>query len=285
MAQDTFFSSKKTLNIRGNAVSLQQPKVMGIVNVTPDSFYEGSRIQSEKDILQKVEKMIHDGASFIDIGGYSSRPGAVDISVEEEMERVAPAIELIRSTFDNIYISCDTFRAKVAQSAMEAGADIINDISGGALDKNMFEAVAKAQVPYILMHMKGTPQTMTSQSHYDDIMLELIEYFQQKVYRLNQLGVKDVILDPGFGFAKTIEQNFKLLKDLKQLEMLELPFLAGLSRKSMIYKSLNISADEALTGTAALNMIALQNGASILRVHDVKEAVEIVKLFNFTYIN
>ncbi|WP_235689716.1 dihydropteroate synthase [Fulvivirga lutea] len=284
MAQDTFFSSKKTLNIRGNAVSLNVPLVMGILNVTPDSFYEGSRVEQEKEIITRATKMVEDGAAIIDIGGYSTRPGAVDISVKEEIDRVIPAIKAIRKELTDSYISIDTFRSEVAKEALNAGADIINDVSGGELDDGMFDLIEQTNVPYILMHMRGTPQTMKEYTNYDHLILEIIDYFQKKVTDLRARGIHDIIIDPGFGFAKTVPQNFELLKKLKELKTLELPILVGISRKSMIYKSLDISAAEALNGTTALNMIALQNGASILRVHDVKEAAETVKLFNLTYI-
>ncbi|WP_343034222.1 dihydropteroate synthase [Fulvivirga lutimaris] len=285
MAQDTFFSSKKTLNLRGNLISLDSPLVMGILNVTPDSFYSGSRVKEDSSAISIANKMVKDGASILDIGGYSSRPGADDISAQEEIDRVVPVIELIKSTLQDTYISIDTFRSSVAREAVKAGADIINDISGGNLDKDMFDTVTQLKVPYILMHMKGTPQTMKEEAHYENMVLEMLDYFQGKISDLQSRGIKDVIIDPGFGFAKNIEQNFQLLKSLNAFKMLELPMLIGLSRKSMIYKSLNTDAGQALNGTTALNMIALQQGANILRVHDVKEAVETVKLFNLTYVN
>jgi dihydropteroate synthase len=283
--QDTFFSSKMTLNLRGNLLSLNSPLVMGILNLTPDSFYHGSRMSDENILLQHVEKMVKDGVSILDIGGYSTRPNADDITISEELKRIIPAIEKIRNNFPEVYISIDTFRAEVAKKAVNAGADIINDISGGTLDVDMFNTVTELNVPYILMHMKGTPQTMKTQATYDNMVLEIIEYFQGKVHDLRSRGVKDIILDPGFGFAKSIEQNYSLLKNLPEFKMLELPLLVGLSRKSMIYKKLDIGTEDALNGTTALNMIALLNGANILRVHDVKEAVETVKLFNLTYPN
>ncbi|QSE99448.1 dihydropteroate synthase [Fulvivirga lutea] len=257
---------------------------MGILNVTPDSFYEGSRVEQEKEIITRATKMVEDGAAIIDIGGYSTRPGAVDISVKEEIDRVIPAIKAIRKELTDSYISIDTFRSEVAKEALNAGADIINDVSGGELDDGMFDLIEQTNVPYILMHMRGTPQTMKEYTNYDHLILEIIDYFQKKVTDLRARGIHDIIIDPGFGFAKTVPQNFELLKKLKELKTLELPILVGISRKSMIYKSLDISAAEALNGTTALNMIALQNGASILRVHDVKEAAETVKLFNLTYI-
>ncbi|MEQ8924550.1 MAG: dihydropteroate synthase [Fulvivirga sp.] len=284
MAQDTFFSSKKTLNIRGNAITLDSPIVMGILNVTPDSFYAGSRVGIEKNIIAKATTMVHDGASILDVGGYSTRPGAAEIPLHDEINRVVPAIESIRKELPNVYISIDTFRPEVAKAAFDAGADIINDVSGGEMDSGMFDLLAHINVPYVLMHMRGTPQTMTQHTHYDNLILEIIDYFQKKVTELRSRGIKDIIIDLGFGFAKTVDQNFELLKKLNEFKTLELPVLVGISRKSMIYKSLGTTADNALNGTTALNMIALRNGASILRVHDAKEAAETVKLFNLTYI-
>ncbi|HNP18130.1 MAG TPA: dihydropteroate synthase [Fulvivirga sp.] len=285
MPQNTFFSSKMSLNLRGNLVSLDSPLIMGILNITPDSFYSGSRMESKDVLLRQVEKMVEDGVDILDVGGYSTRPGASELSINEELERVIPALETIIKYFPETYISIDTFNSMVAKNAVGAGADIINDISGGNLDVDMFNTVTELNVPYILMHMKGTPKTMKNETEYDNLILEMIEYFQQKVNGLRNRGVKDIIIDPGFGFAKTIEQNYLLLKNLHSFNLLELPLLAGLSRKSMIYKKLGIGTEDALNGTTALNMIALLNGAKILRVHDVKEAVETVKLFNLTYPN
>lgn len=283
MAQDTFFSTKKTLNIRGNAISLDTPIIMGILNITPDSFYSGSRAEEKNTVLKQAEKMITEGATILDIGGYSSRPGATDISIDEEIKRVVPAIENIRQKFPEVYISIDTFRSEVVLEAIKSGADIVNDISGGELDHNMFSVVTEKKIPYILMHMRGTPQTMKDQRDYQNMIIEMIDYFQVKVNKLRWMGLSDIIIDPGFGFAKSIDQNFELLKKIESFKTLECPILVGISRKSMIYKSLGIDSEGALNGTTALNMIALQNGASILRVHDVKEAVETVKLFNLTY--
>jgi dihydropteroate synthase len=285
VAQDTFFSSKKTLNLRGNLISLESPLVMGIINATPDSFYSESRVSDDTHALNLADQMIREGASILDIGGYSSRPGANNISPQEEIDRVVPIIESLRSKHEDIYISIDTFRASVAKEAIKAGADIVNDISAGELDADMFDTVTELKTPYILMHMKGNPQNMKEMTHYENMFLEMLDYFQSKISALQSRGIKDIIIDPGFGFAKTIEQNFSLLKSLDSFKMLELPLLVGLSRKSMIYKSLNIDSSEALNGTTALNMVALKNGANILRVHDVKEAVETVKLFNLTYAN
>lgn len=280
-AKDTFFQVKKTLNVGGKIIDLSLPKVMGIINITPDSFFSGSRKQSENEILQQAEKMLAEGADFLDLGAYSSRPGATDISIEEEERRLLPAIKSIRVNFPEALISVDTFRAAIAEKAIENGAHIINDISGGSLDDNMFETVGKLQVPYILMHMKGNPQTMKNLHQYDDIIQEISYYFSEKIAQLKAFGAKDVILDLGFGFAKNIAQNYFLLNHLAAFRMFGLPVLAGLSRKSMIWKSLNISPEEALNGTSVLNTIALQNGASILRVHDVKEAKECIKILEF----
>ncbi len=277
--KDTFFQVKRTLNIAGQIIDLSQPKVMGILNITPDSFYSGSRQQTEKELLKNAEKMLIDGADFLDLGAYSSRPGANDISAEEEMERLIPAVKCIAKEFSQAFISVDTFRANVAQKAVENGAHIINDISGGTLDPNMFETVGKLNVPYILMHMKGNPQNMVRQNSYDNMMQELLFYFSERIHHLKEYGVKDIIIDPGFGFAKDIAQNYQLLKNLDYFSLLEYPILAGLSRKSMIWKSLDISANEALNGTSVLNTFALQAGACILRVHDVKEAKECITLF------
>lgn len=252
---------------------------MGILNITPDSFFEGSRFTTEKEILTQTEKMLSEGAEVIDVGGYSSRPGAVDISVDEETSRVVTAVKAIIKRFPATIISVDTFRAEVAQKAVQEGASIINDISAGELDKNMFETVARLNVPYIIMHMRGTPQTMKSLTEYDNLIREIMDYFMDKISRLTKLGVKDIVIDPGFGFAKTIDQNFELLNNLDYFKILNKPILAGLSRKSMIWKTLGTSADDALNGTTALNMTALLKGAGILRVHDVKQAVEVVKLY------
>ncbi|RDV10696.1 dihydropteroate synthase [Pontibacter diazotrophicus] len=281
-AKDTLFSTKTTLNCRGKLLPLDTPQVMGILNVTPDSFYAGSRLGSLAEVLQKAEAMLADGADILDIGGYSSRPGATDISVQEELDRVVPAIEAILNKIPEAVISVDTFRAAVAEAAVSAGAAIINDISGGNLDESMFETVARLQVPYILMHMRGTPQTMTTLAKYEDVIVEVVDELQEQVVRLKQSGVKDIILDPGFGFAKTIAHNFELLRRLDELRIVGLPILAGLSRKSMVYKTLGIEQADALTGTIALNMIALMKGAAILRVHDVKEMKQTIELFKKT---
>ena len=279
MAKDTFFQKKVTINAGGKLIDLSVPKVMGIINVTPDSFFAGSRKQNTTDAVFMAEKMLNEGAAFLDIGAYSSRPGANDISPQEETDRLLPVIEAIAKAFPEAVLSVDTFRAAVAEAAVKAGAHIINDISGGSLDDEMFATVARLQVPYILMHTKGTPQNMQEKAQYEDIFAEVFDYFAAKIYRLRELHVHDVILDPGFGFAKTPAQSFQLLQQMKGFELLKMPVLAGISRKGMIYKTLGGTAETALNGTTVLNTMALLNGASILRVHDVKEAVETVKLF------
>lgn len=276
--KDKVFYRKHTLKLGGKILDLSVPKVMGILNVTPDSFYDGGKNSLPNLIIEKVGKMIADGASILDVGGYSSRPNALHVSEQEEIDRVVPAIQLIKKEFPNSVISIDTFRAKVAQKAIDAGADMINDISGGELDPEMFQTVAKNKVSYVLMHMKGTPQNMQSLTNYDSICAELLDYFQKKLYKLHDIGVTDVVLDVGIGFAKTLEQNFELLDKLKVFEVLSCPILLGISRKSLIYNTLGCSSNESLNGTTALNMVALQNGANIIRVHDVREAFETVKL-------
>ncbi len=268
-----------SLNVRGRLVDLSVPLVMGIVNVTPDSFYAASRMNTEEAIRMRVRQIVEEGGSMIDVGAYSSRPGADDVSADEEMARLKRGMKIVREEAPEIPVSVDTFRADVAKMCIEElGADIINDISGGELDKEMFHTVAKLGVPYILMHMKGTPQTMQEAPHYDDLMKEVMLYFSEKIQQLRDLGQKDIILDPGYGFAKTLDHNYELLVHQEMLSIFELPLLVGVSRKSMIYKLLGSTPDEALNGTTALNTIALQKGASILRVHDVKEAVEVVRI-------
>ena len=251
---------------------------MGILNVTPDSFYDGGKYKDPSGILRQTDKMITEGATFIDVGAYSSRPGAHDIPEEEELSRIVPIIDLLMATFPEILLSIDTFRSKVAQECLSHGAAIINDISAGSLDPEMMKTVAKASVPYIMMHMKGTPQTMKDLNTYDDLMVDLCYYFSEKIAQARALGIHDLIIDPGFGFAKNISQNFELLQKLELLRTFDVPVLAGISRKSMIYKVLRGTASEALNGSTALHMVALQKGVSILRVHDVKEAVECVLL-------
>ncbi|MFD1186302.1 dihydropteroate synthase [Pontibacter rugosus] len=281
-AKDTLFKKKYTLNCRGKLLSLEVPLVMGILNLTPDSFYAGSRLSSTEEAVSKAAQMLADGADILDIGGYSSRPGATDISAQEETARVVPVIEAIHKNFPKAIISVDTFRASVAEASIAAGASIINDISGGTLDEAMFETAAKLQVPYILMHMRGTPQTMASMAKYEDVVVEVLDELQGQLAKLQALGVKDIILDPGFGFAKTVEHNFELLRRLEELRILGLPVLAGMSRKSMVYKALGIAQTDALTGTIAVNTVALMKGADILRVHDVKEANQTIILLEKT---
>ncbi|GAB5526352.1 MAG: dihydropteroate synthase [Roseivirga sp.] len=256
---------------------------MGIINVTPDSFYAGSRQQHKTGLLKKAGEMLSEGATLLDVGGYSSRPGADHISEEEETKRVSEAIAAIHHQFPEACISVDTFRAGVAEKAVACGACMINDISGGSLDEQMFETVAQLNVPYILMHMKGTPQNMIRQTDYNHLITDIYHYFSEKVGQLNHLGVSDIVLDPGFGFSKTREQSYEVLRNLGYFKSMKLPLLAGISRKSMIYKELGTSPEAALNGTTALNMIALTNGASLLRVHDVKPAIEAVQLFKATY--
>ena len=269
------------INTGGRLLDLDIPRVMGILNITPDSFYKGSRYITDKEILKAAAGMLEEGADILDIGGYSSRPGAKDISPEEESNRVLKAIKLITGEFPEAIISIDTFRADIAREAVVGcGAHMINDISGGDADNNMFLTVEKLKVPYILMHMRGDPRTMVNNTAYEDIVTDILKWFGERIFKLKSAGLKDIIIDPGFGFGKTIDQNFELLRRLGDFSITGLPLLAGISRKSMIWKTLNINADEALNGTTALNAIALFNGADILRVHDVKEAVQAVKLID-----
>jgi dihydropteroate synthase len=276
----TFNERTMTINCKGNLIDLATPKVMGILNVTPNSFYDGGRFANEKAILNQVEKMLLEGATFIDVGGYSSKPNAEEVSEEEEMQRVILVIKNIVKEFPNAIISIDTFRSNVAKESVENGVAIINDISAGSLDENMMKTVAKLQVPYIMMHMKGNPKTMQSLANYENIVKEMVFYFSEKIAEARNLGINDLIIDPGFGFAKTIIQNFEVLRQLELFQMLDLPFLVGVSRKSMVYKTLETTSEFALNGTTSLNTVALLKGAKILRVHDVKEAVECVTLFN-----
>lgn len=269
----------QTLNCHGKLIDLSVPKVMGIINVTPDSFYDGGKTYSEKEILKQTKKMLSEGATFLDIGGYSTRPGADEISENEETQRVVEAIESILKNFPETLISVDTFRSEVVKKAMEAGAAIVNDVSGGTLDSEMYKTVAELKVPYILMHMRGTPKTMTKLTDYKNVTLEVLKDLSEKIARARAEGINDIIADPGFGFSKTREQSFQLLNNLELFQNLNVPILAGVSRKSVIYKTLNTSADNSLNGTTSLNTIALLKGTSILRVHDVKEAVECVKLW------
>ena len=267
------------INVNGRLMDLSEPQVMGILNVTPDSFYAGSRSETEKDIVQRLHQIIDEGASIIDIGGYSSRPNAEHISVEEEMSRLRNGLEIIRKHHPDAVVSVDTFRADVAKMCVEEyGVAIINDISAGQMDEEMFPTIAKLGVPYIIMHMKGTPQDMQVSPKYDHFLKEIFYYFSEKVQKLRDLGVKDIIIDPGFGFGKTLEHNYELMNHLEEFSLFELPLLVGVSRKSMIYKLLGTTPGEALNGTTALHTIALLKGANILRVHDVKEAVESIKI-------
>lgn len=268
-----------TINCKGNLIDLTQPKVMGILNVTPDSFFDGGQHSHADAVLSQVDKMLREGATFIDVGGYSSRPNAAHVSVAEELDRVVPIVELLVNHFPEILISVDTFRADVAKACVRAGAAMINDISAGSLDETMLATVAKLRVPYCMMHMKGTPQTMQQQTDYQNLLKDILFYFSQKLSAARALGMVDLIVDPGFGFSKTREQNFELLRDMGLLQSLNVPILVGMSRKSMIYKTLDLSPNEALNGTTALHMAALERGANIVRVHDVAPAMECITLF------
>jgi dihydropteroate synthase len=268
-----------TINCLGKLIDLDHPKVMGILNLTPDSFYDGGRYLSSDLIVKRAAKMLEEGATFIDLGAYSSRPGATDISEEEELARLLPAVEILLQAFPGILLSVDTFRSTVAKKCLDLGAAMINDISAGGLDNKMMASIAGYQVPYIIMHMKGKPQDMQEMAQYEDITGEVLYYFSEKLVQARALGINDCILDPGFGFAKTRDQNYALLQQLDQISGFGFPLMVGLSRKSMIYKILNSSAEEALNGTTALHMVALLKGARILRVHDVKEAVECIALY------
>ncbi|WP_075590119.1 dihydropteroate synthase [Labilibacter marinus] len=278
----SYINFPQKLNAGGRLIDISTPLIMGILNVTPDSFFDGGKYTNEDAILSRVEQMIQDGADIIDIGAYSSRPGAKHISEEEELERLNTVLASIRANYPEIIISVDTFRASVAACVVnEFKVDIINDISAGDMDEKMFETIARLNVPYIIMHMKGTPQNMQVNPNYEkDIVFEVIDYLAEKKRQLSLLGVHDVIIDPGFGFGKTLDHNYQLLNRLDDLRLLELPILVGVSRKSMIYKLLETSPEEALNGTTALNMVALERGAGILRVHDVKEAKDCISIFN-----
>jgi dihydropteroate synthase len=271
---------KRTVNCKGNLIDLSIPKVMGILNFTPDSFYSESRALEDKALLDKIELMVLEGATFIDIGAYSSRPGAAFVSQEEEKKRLLPSLELLIKEFPELLISVDTFRSAIASEAIDIGACMVNDISAGNLDQDMFALIAQKQVPYILMHMRGTPKTMSSLNNYDNLILDTITELQQKVNTLTNLGVNDLILDPGLGFSKDLKQNYEIVKHLKSFETLGHPILIGASRKSMIYKALSVLPEEALNGSTVIHTASLLNGASILRVHDVKAAVEAVKITN-----
>ena len=269
-----------TINCKGQLIDLSTPKVMGILNVTPNSFFDGGKYKNQQEILSQVELMLAQGATFIDIGAYSSKPNADFVSVKDEIARIIPVVDLILKHFPKVLLSIDTFRSEVAQLTIENGAALINDIAAGSLDEQMMAVVAKHNVPYIMMHMRGTPQTMQTMTDYEDIVKEMLFYFSQKVHQARSLGINDLILDPGFGFAKTTDQNYEVLQKMELFQILELPLLAGISRKSMIYKPLHSNASEALNGTTVLNTISLTKGAKILRVHDVKEAMECITLYN-----
>lgn len=276
--ESTGFLINGTLNIRGRLIDLSTPRVMGILNVTPDSFYDGSRTPDEKSILEKAGAMLEAGATFIDVGGYSTRPGADDVPENEELKRVIGAIRALKGSFPEAIISIDTFRSVIARAAVSEGADMINDVSGGDMDPEMFSTVAQLGVPYILMHMRGTPATMSSLNKYENLIVDVQRELKGKLHQLTSLGVRDVIVDPGFGFAKNVSQNFELLDKLDLFRQLERPLLVGLSRKSMIWKTLKTTPEHALNGSTALHTVALMKGASVLRVHDVKEAMECITL-------
>jgi dihydropteroate synthase len=272
-----------TLNCKGRLLLIDKPLVMGIINATPDSFFSGSRYNKVDEIVAQAEKMLNDGADMIDIGGQSTRPGSELISADKEIERVVPAIKAITKKFPEVFLSIDTFYSKVVKAAVDAGATIVNDISAGIMDNKLIETAIELKIPYVLMHMKGTPQTMLQNATYENVIREVLDFFISRTHELKNTGIVDIIIDPGFGFAKTIDQNFELLKNLSVFKMLDKPIMFGISRKSTVYKTLGITADEALNGTTVLNTIGLMNGASILRVHDVKEAKEAVKLYSTTY--
>ena len=269
-----------TINCKGQLIDLSTPKVMGILNLTPNSFFDGGKYTNEEEIVKQVQKMLSEGATFIDIGAYSSKPNAEYVSTEEEIERIVPIVDVLVQQFPDILISIDTFRSEVAEACIQNGAALINDISAGKLDDTMLDVIAKYNVPYVMMHMRGTPQTMSTLTQYDDVVREVLMYFSERIAAARSLGINDLIIDPGFGFAKTLEQNYEVLQKMELFQQLNVPVLAGISRKSMIYKVLNCTAQESLNGTTALNAIALSKGASIVRVHDVKEAMECITLFN-----
>jgi dihydropteroate synthase len=272
-------SAKTTLNIRGTLVNIEKPVVMGIINLTPDSFYVNSRTESIKAIIEKAQQMLEEGATFLDIGAFSTRPGAQEVSTAEELARLLPAIKEITNHFPEAHISVDTFRAEVAAKAIEAGASLINDISAGS-DPDMFNLIKETQVPYIIMHMRGPVTRMMENTKYDNLLQEIQQYFQEKLIRLGELNITEVIIDPGLGFSKTLDQNYEILKNLAYFEALGAPLMVGVSRKSMIYNLLDTTPDEALIGTSVANFVALEKGARILRVHDVKEAIETIKIYN-----
>lgn len=280
MNEISTFSPNFHLNIKGKLLDLSKPQIMGILNITPDSFFEGSRFTQQEQILQKAQQMVQAGAAILDIGGHSTRPNASPVSQAQELDRVLPVIELLAKNLPHAILSIDTFRSEVAQKCITAGAHIINDVSGGLMDPEMHQTVARLQVPYILMHMRGTIASMMEHTHYEHITRDILDDLEPKIHQLRALGVKDIVIDLGFGFSKTADQNYHLLKNLSAFKMLNCPILVGISRKSMIWRKLNISANDALNGTTVLNTIALQNGANILRVHDVTEAKEVVDLWS-----
>ena len=268
----------KTINCKGNLIDLSTPKVMGVMNLTPDSFYDGGKLTSKKEILLQANKMLKEGATFLDLGAYSSRPGAQFVSEKEEIHRLLPVIKILLDEFPETLLSIDTFRSNVANESIYAGASLINDISAGTLDDHMFKIIAQHQVPYVMMHMRGTPETMMQNSDYRDLTKEVIYYFSERIAKARSFGINDLIVDPGFGFSKTLDQNYELFNDLELFSYLNVPLLIGISRKSMIQKKIKTTAADSLNGTTALHAIAIQKGASILRVHDVKEAFETINL-------
>jgi dihydropteroate synthase len=268
----------RTINCKGNLIDLSTPKVMGIINLTPDSFYDGGKLTSEKEILLKAEQMLKEGATFLDLGAYSSRPGAQFVSEKEEIDRVLPVIKILLNEFPETLLSIDTFRSNVADESISAGASLINDISAGKLDDHMFKIIAQHQVPYVMMHMRGTPELMMKNTDYIDLTKEVLYYFSERIAKARSFGINDLIADPGFGFSKTLDQNYELFNDLELFRNLNVPLLLGISRKSMIQKKIKTTAANSLNGTTALHAIAIQKGASILRVHDVKEAFETINL-------
>ena len=268
----------KTINCKGNLIDLSTPKVMGVINLTPDSFYDGGKLTSEKEILLQANKMLQEGATFLDLGAYSSRPGAQFVSEKEEIHRLLPVIKILLNEFPETLLSIDTFRSNVANESIYAGASLINDISAGTLDDHMFKIIAQHQVPYVMMHMRGTPETMMQNTDYTDLTKEVIYYFSERIAKARSFGINDLIVDPGFGFSKTLDQNYELFNDLELFRYLNVPLLIGISRKSMIQKKIKTTAADSLNGTTALHAIAIQKGVSILRVHDVKEAFETINL-------
>lgn len=273
-----YTKTAQSIQLSGKLITFDSPKVMGIVNLTPDSFFDGGQYLDEEKSLVRIDQLVREGVDILDMGAYSSRPGADDVTAEEEGKRLLPIIKKSKEIFPEIPISVDTFRADVAEKAIQSGADLINDISGGEMDKRMYEIIAKYQVPYIMMHMRGTPKTMQNLTDYEDLVGDIALWFGERVARLRSLGVKDIILDPGFGFSKTMDQNYELLERIDELHYFNLPLLGGISRKSMIYKKLHVEPADALTGTIALNTLLITKGVQIIRVHDVKEAKEIITL-------